>query len=263
MTNTFPPIKTPGFIRLALEARAPFEFAAGAFAAPLLMNLPRGDGHPVIIYPGFLASDFSTGPLRRLLRHLGYRTYGWKQGRNLTPSQAVFDTAIEQIKTIHQKRGQKVSLVGWSLGGLYARELAKLEPDLVRMVVSLGSPFAGSPKSTNASMLFQWINGKNAKVVQYSPESLRQAPPVPTTSIYSRFDGVVPWQLSFEPASPTTESIEISMTSHAGMGVNPLVLSALADRLAQPEGQWQRYKSEGLRRLAYRTSPLPTATAVA
>lgn len=248
-------IKPPGFLKIALEARAPFEFAASALMAPALLSLPQGDGHPVIVYPGFLATDFSTQPLRRLLRHLGYQTYGWEQGRNLTPSEELFDLALTQISKMRALHSAKVSLVGWSLGGLYARELAKRDPSLIRSVVSLGSPFAGSASATNASRLFRWINGKQPQVVRISRDELRLPPPVPTTSIYSRSDGIVPWQLSHEPAGAMAESIEIVTASHTGMGVNPLVLGALADRLAQAEGQWRPFELGGMRRFFYR---LPT-----
>ncbi len=249
--------KRPGMLKVALEARAPFEFAASALLAPALLTSPRGDGHPVIVYPGFLASDFSTRPLRRFLRHLGYQAHGWEQGRNLTPNQELFDRALTQIRMLHAENGMKISLVGWSLGGLYARELAKREPEKIRLVVSLGSPFAGSGSATNASRMYRWVNGKQPRSVGISPEALRSPPPVPTTSIYSRTDGVVPWQLSHEPASANAESIEISAASHAGMGVNPWVLAALADRLAQPENQWRPFELKGIRRLFYRLPVVP------
>jgi hypothetical protein len=130
-------------------------------------------------------------------------------------------------------------------------------------VVSLGSPFAGSASATNASRLFRWINGKQPQVVRISREQLRLPPPVPTTSIYSRSDGIVPWQLSHEPAGAMAESIEIVAASHSGMGVNPLVLGALADRLAQPEGQWQPFELSGMRRFFYRLPHLDVAQAAA
>jgi hypothetical protein len=241
-------VAPPGWMRLALEARAPFEFAASALAAPLLLSSPQGDGHSVIVYPGFIASDMSTNPLRRLLRWLNYQTYGWGQGRNLNPSEEVFDKAHEGIRQIYEKSGRKVTLVGWSLGGLYARELAKREPDLVRQVVTLGSPFGGTQK-TNASKLFEWLNDGRPRI-KISQEELRTPPPVPTTSIYSRSDGVVPWQYSVDTIGPLTENIELE-ASHMGLGVNPLVLHALADRLSQPEGQWKPFERSGMRRFAY------------
>ena len=174
--------------------------------------------------------------------------------------EALFDVALEQIRRLHAKHGAKVGLVGWSLGGLYARELAKREPERVRFVVSLGSPFADSAGATNASRLFKWVNGKQPQAVRITREALRSPPPVPTTSIYSRTDGVVPWRLSHEPASLKAESIQIDSSSHAGMGVNPLVLGALADRLAQPEDQWMPFELKGMRRFFYR---LPNVQPVA
>ncbi len=127
-------------------------------------------------------------------------------------------------------------------------------------VIKLGSPFADSAGATNASRLFKWVNGKQPQAVRISREALRSPPPVPTTSIYSRTDGVVPWRLSHEPASPKAESIQIDSSSHAGMGVNPLVLGALADRLAQPEDQWKPFELRGMRRFFYR---LPNVRPVA
>jgi pimeloyl-ACP methyl ester carboxylesterase len=242
-------VRAPSLFKLALEARAPLEFAAGLAAFPLLANQRRGDGHPVIVYPGFMASDISTGPLRAWLGWLGYDTYGWEQGRNLNPSPEVFAQARERIRSLHARHGRTISLVGWSLGGLYARELAKLEPDLVRSVVSLGSPFVGSMKATNAYRLFQLLNRSKAQA-NIPLHDLHVPPPMPTTSIYSRSDGIVAWQCSVQAAGPQAESIEVH-ASHTGMGVNPLVLHALADRLAQSEGQWKPFERTGLRRVAY------------
>jgi pimeloyl-ACP methyl ester carboxylesterase len=245
-------VRAPNVFKLALEARAPFEFAAGIAALPLLANQRRGDGHPVIVYPGFMASDISTGPLRMLLGWLGYLPHGWHQGRNLNPSPEVFEQARAQIRAVYAQSGRKVSLVGWSLGGLYARELAKLEPDAVRSVVSLGSPFAGSMQATHARRLFDILN--RGKVQAKIPlHRLHESPPVPTTSIYSRTDGIVAWQSSVQEAGHQTESIEVQ-SSHTGMGVNPLVLHALTDRLAQAEGQWKPFERSGLRRVVYPNS---------
>lgn len=242
-------VRAPNLIKLALEARAPLEFAAGLAAFPLLANQRRGDGHPVIVYPGFMATDISTGPLRAWLGWLGYDTFGWEQGRNLNPSPEVFAQARERIRALHARHGRKISLVGWSLGGLYARELAKLEPDAVRSVVSLGSPFAGSMQATNAYRLFQLLNRSKTQA-SIALQDLHLPPPMPTTSIYSRSDGIVAWQCSVQAAGPLAESIEVH-ASHTGMGVNPLVLHALADRLAQTEGQWSPFERSGLRRMAY------------
>ena len=207
----------------------------------------------MLVYPGFLAGDFSTRPMRRLLRSLGHDALGWGQGRNLGPSVGkqgdTVERALDNIKAVHARSGRKVSLVGWSLGGLFARELAKLAPEAVRAVVTLGSPFAGPPGATNADRLYQWLHrGKPSQGP--SQRNLLQPPPVPTTSIYSRSDGVVAWQCSVQTAAAMAESIEVQ-ASHMGLGVNPMALYALADRLAQPEGQWQPFARSGWRRFFY------------
>ena len=242
-------VRAPGWLRLALESRAPLELAASVAAWPLLAGSPRGDGHPVLVYPGFVASDVSTAPLRRLLRALGHDAHGWGQGRNLSPSPEVLDRALERIQELHRKHGRKLSLVGWSLGGLYARELAKRAPQAVRCVVSLGSPFTGPSRATNAWRLFDLINRGKPRV-ERSRDELRAPPPVPTTSIYSRSDGIVAWQCSVEQAGPLAENIEVQ-ASHTGLGLNPLVMHALADRLAQPEGLWKPFERTGLRSLIF------------
>lgn len=242
--------RPPGWLRLALESRAPIEFGASLAALPWLAASPRGDGHPVLVLPGFMASDVSTRPLRRLLRWLGHDAQGWSLGRNLGPRDSVLPALHARVRALADLHGGPVSLVGWSLGGVYARELAKALPDAVRDVVTLGTPFAGSPRSTNAWRLYQWVNGRGAPVPR-GFEALRTPPPVPTTSIWSRSDGVVAWQCSVERTGPLAENIVVA-ASHAGLGVNPLALHALADRLAQPAGAWRPFERRGLRRWLYR-----------
>ena len=243
------PIKAPGLMKLLLEARAPFEYAASLAAAPWLLSAPRGDGHAVLVYPGFLVTDFSTRPLRRLLRTLGHDAHGWGQGRNVGPRGDTLQQALQRIEDLHRSSGRKLSLVGWSLGGLYARELAKQAPHAVRAVVTLGSPFAGPMQANNAWRTYQWVH-RHRPPEPPSRAELQTPPPVPTTSIYSRSDGVVAWPCSLQVAGPMSESIEVA-ASHLGLGVNPLALYALADRLAQPEGQWRAFDRSGLRATVY------------
>jgi pimeloyl-ACP methyl ester carboxylesterase len=247
--NADSPVQAPGLLRMALEARAPLEYAAGLLAAPWLLSAPRGDHHAVIVYPGFLASDFSTRPLRRLLRMLGHDARGWGQGRNLGARAGTLERALENLRSVHAATGRTVSLVGWSLGGLYARELAKMAPDCVRIVVTLGSPFTGPPQATNAWRLYQWLHREQGPALRL-PEELTTPPPQPCTSIYSRSDGVVAWPCSLQSPGYRIENIEVP-ASHAGLGVNPLALYALADRLAQHEGAWQPFVPRGAWRRLY------------
>jgi pimeloyl-ACP methyl ester carboxylesterase len=234
----------PAWWKVALEARAPWELAALLASLPWLRRLPPGDGHPVIVFPGLGVADFSTLPLRRFLCDLGYDARPWQQGFNFGPRAGVLAACLAQLRELHQQHGQQVSLVGWSLGGIYARELAKEVPDLVRCVITLGSPFAGHPRATNAWRLFEWVSGQSA----HDPaviDTIRTTPGVPTTSIYSRTDGVVAWPCSLNPASPRSENIEVA-ASHMGMAMNPVSLYAVADRLAQDPQRWRPFAPAGV-----------------
>jgi len=238
-------LKAPGLFQLALEARAPLELWSSILSSPFLSQVQKGDGQPVVVFPGLAAWDFSTYPMRRFFEHLGYPSYGWDQGLNAGPRDGVLAACRQRIIDIHAKHGRSVSLVGWSLGGLYAREMAKLLPGRVRQVVTLGSPFAGNVQATHAWRLFEVLSGHNSRDPQLH-KRLRTAPNVPTTSIYSKSDGVVAWQCSVQSGGKQTENIEVS-ASHFGIGMNPCSLFALADRLAQPEGKWQAFHRGGFR----------------
>lgn len=233
----------PGLMRLAMEMRAPWELGIALAAFPFMRNAPAGDGHPVLVFPGLAAGDVTTLVIRRFLKELGYEAYAWEQGLNFGPRPGVLEACVDRIKQLRTSHGRTVSLVGWSLGGVYARELAKMMPNDVRLVVSLGSPFTGSPKATNAWRVYQLVSGeKDIDAARFA--ALRETPTVPTTSIFSRTDGVVAWQCSVEQETARSENIEVH-ASHVGMGLNPTALYAIADRLAQPEGAWQRFDREG------------------
>jgi pimeloyl-ACP methyl ester carboxylesterase len=221
-----------------------WEFGALLPSWPLLARAPQGDGHAVLVFPGLSANDATTVPLRHYLQKLGYKPWGWEQGFNFGPRAGVVDEAKDKLTRTFEATGRKVSLIGWSLGGVYARELAKELPHLVRCVITLGTPFAGSHKSTNAWRIYQLASGRNIER-EAEGYDLPTAPPVPTTSIYTRSDGVVAWQGSVQapsPANPHTENIEV-LASHIGLGVNPSVWWAVADRLAQAEGAWKPFAS--------------------
>jgi pimeloyl-ACP methyl ester carboxylesterase len=234
-----------------LEGRAFSEFGAFLGALPLLSLAPRGDGHPVLVLPGLVASDVSTRPLRSFLSNRGYAVSGWRQGRNLGLRDGVQASMVKLVKELNDKHGRKVSLVGWSLGGLYARQLAKMMPDRVRSVITLGSPFAGDPKSTNAWRIYEIASGQRAdQADERFGGSLAQTPPVPTTAIFSRTDGICAWQGCMEKTTAQSESIEVE-SSHCGMGHHPAVVYAVAERLAQPEGAWKPFDRSGWRSLVY------------
>jgi len=243
-------LRAPGAFLLALEGRAPLEFGATLAAWPLLKNAPRGDGHAVIVFPGLGAGDLTTVPLRNFLTAQGYDTYGWDLGLNFGPREGVLQKSMDRVQQIHRDTGQTVSLIGWSLGGIYAREFAKAMPDDIRSVITLGTPFAGDPKATNAWRFYEFASGHKLE----DPEllhHLKEAPPVPTTSIFSRTDGVVSWPLSLQRESRQAENIEV-IASHIGLGMNPAALYAVADRLAQVEGGWQKFDRSGWRQWFFR-----------
>jgi pimeloyl-ACP methyl ester carboxylesterase len=235
-------LKAPNALLMALEARAPWEYGASFFAAPWLRKAPAGDGHPVVVFPGLAATDTSTAPLRGFLKERGYLTKGWELKRNLG-RKGVLEESAARVHKLHLETKRKVSLIGWSLGGVYAREIAKFHPDDVRCVITLGTPFTGHPKATNAWRVYQMASGEKLDNHVLLAQ-VRVAPPVPTTSIFSRTDGVVAWKCSLQAPSRHTESIEV-VASHVGMGFNPATWYAVADRLAQPEGAWKPFERDG------------------
>jgi pimeloyl-ACP methyl ester carboxylesterase len=225
---------------------------AGLFTAmlpQLLACAPRGDGHPVLVIPGFLAGDKSTAPLRRGLRHLGYEVRGWGLGRNVGPRSAGSDGGklTQRIAELHEQTGRTVSLVGWSLGGVLARITAAKEPAGVRQVITLGSPFAGSPRATNAWRLYEKVSG--APLGSAGQDALmrtaRRSLAVPSTAIFSRADGICAWEICRGASSALSENIEVH-GSHCGLGANPSVFLAIADRLAQRETSWAPFEPQAL-----------------
>ena len=160
-SDTPPPerLRAPGLGLLLAEARGIFEFNASLLLSPLLMRAPRGDGHPVLMLPGFLASDLSMAPMRRYLRELGYDSYAWRMGRNTGGVSRMRVALHDRLAEIHAATGRKVSIVGWSLGGVYARDLALQAPEMVRCVVTLGSPFANDVRASIVPRLYDLLSG--------------------------------------------------------------------------------------------------------
>ncbi|MCP4616744.1 MAG: alpha/beta hydrolase [Bradyrhizobium sp.] len=239
----------PSRLLLALELRGILELQAFFASYPLLRRAPRGDGHPVLVLPGLAASDASTELLRGYLRAQGYAAHGWKQGANRGPRPGVEAGMDSRLAELAGRYRRKVSLIGWSLGGIYAREMARRAPELVRQVITLGSPFANEPKASNAWRLYEVLSERS---VDDWPdrEAMKAPPPVPSTAIYSRTDGIVAWQGCLERGSARTQNIEVE-GSHCGLGHNPAALYAIADRLAMPEGEWWPFDRGGLRSVLY------------
>ncbi len=244
-------VKPPSRWLMALEARALFEFYGYLLTLPILQQMPRGDGHPVLVLPGFGTGDWYMLPLRMFLKTRGYAPHGWGIGLNLGYKEELPVRLEKRLRELNERYGRKVSLIGWSLGGIYARELARARSRMVRFVIALGSPFAGSPKATNIWKLYEYVSGH--KLDDRDPEKvceMQTPPPVPTTSIYSRTDGVAASECCVENVAPKCENIEVP-GSHCGLAHNPIVLWAIADRLAQPDEKWRPFERTGLRRFFY------------
>lgn len=224
--------------------RVLLEMTSLMYAWPLLAGAPRGDGQPVMVLPGFMGGDESTVILRRYLARLGYRPVAWGLGQN-SGSLEIQERLFHRFQTVADEYDRRVSLIGQSLGGVYARELARQFPELVRQVVTLGSPFASQgPESTNAlvARLFQYLSGmSHDEMRDQMLDFAAEPPPVPSTAIYSKADGVVHWSACLEYEGYQAENIEV-LGSHTGMAMNPLVFHVLADRLAQPEGAWRPFR---------------------
>ncbi len=249
-------------LTLAEGPRVLAEIASLLSAAPFLYNAPRGDGHPVLVMPGFGAGDRSTSVIRGFLGTMGYKAQQWKLGTNLGPMMSDLPVRLAaRLDEVFADNGeQPVSLVGWSLGGVYARMLAQLYPDKVRQVITLGSPFATSSPSTSAYGFAQTL--RDLPLEQISSNNLRllagePLPNIPSTAIFSKSDGIVPWKIASQQPSDIAENIEV-YSSHLGLGFNSAVLYALSDRLANPAGKWQPFKRSGWKSYVYGPARLET-----
>jgi pimeloyl-ACP methyl ester carboxylesterase len=195
-------------------------------------SLPRGDGHPVVVFPGLGVSGAATSVLRVRLLHLGYEVYDWEQGINTGPG-ANFSEWIrlleEHLQRIYAQHGRRISLIGWSLGGIYARELGKRHPRLIRQVVTLATPFGDNPEAINAMNIFAPLNGEVPDLA--AADRVEAESSVPSTSIYSQTDGIVAWQACVGPESKRHRNIEVNGVSHMGMTTHPDVLQVLAQLL--------------------------------
>lgn len=228
-------VPPPGLALLAEAPRAAFGLGELAAHWPALRRLPRGDGRAVLVLPGLSNSDRSNLVMRAFLRRLGYRAYGWGLGRNLGVRSigTEAERLIARIAAIHAETGEKVTLVGVSLGGIMARIAAHRRPDLVREVVTISSPFAGPPSATNVWRPFEWLTGEritDAAVAERLEEAV-QPLPVPSTAIWSRSDGFVNGLICHTAEG---RAIEVR-SSHLLVQMRAEVLRAIAEVLAGGE----------------------------
>ena len=227
-------------LRVTEWPRGSREYAAALTAGDLVDRWPHGDGHPVLVLPGFLSGESSTRFLRRVLQRLGYTAYDWELGRNYGLRRDMEQTFEQTLQRLASEHGRTVSIVGWSAGGILAREIARRVPDKTRMVITLGAPFRGNHKATHAWRLYSMVN-RGPELEEAMSEASRRAREepltVPTTCVYSRVDGIVAWECCTSLPAPLTENVEVT-SSHVGFGHNLEALYVVADRLALPEGRW-------------------------
>ncbi len=237
-------ISAPHVSTQLMEVVWPLEAAWFVALSPLLRRLGRGDGHPVLILPGFTASDVSTQRLRRILRANGYHAHGWRLGRNIGPSEQIVAGIRDRLAELAERHQRPVSLIGWSLGGIFARALARERPDLVRQVIVLVSPFRiTEDDSSSLDRIYERMAHRHDGDLDVMDRHEHERPPlsVPSTSIYTRTDGMVAWQLCIDEVGPRSENIEI-YASHIGVLFNPSAVYVILDRLRQPEGRWRPFQ---------------------
>jgi pimeloyl-ACP methyl ester carboxylesterase len=250
-TTTVSPPST--LLALSEGWRALLEASALLPSMPFLRSMPRGDGHPVYLLPGFMADSQSTAMLRRWLDNLGYNAVPWGFGRNLGPRGILLERLIVTVGDLAREHGQPVSLIGQSLGGVYAREIAKVIPKQVRQVITLGAPFRQTDTNGTApavARLFEMATGEKADDLKREMGDISRPAPVPSTAIYSRTDGIANWKTCIEEETPYTDNVEV-YASHCGMGFNPAIYYVIGDRLAQPADKWRKFERSGVRCFIY------------
>ncbi|GAA5183192.1 alpha/beta hydrolase [Niveibacterium umoris] len=261
MTTRHSHTGAPHTLHSLIEPRALLEIAALPAGLPLLASAERGDGHPVLLLPGFLGDEGSMIALKIFLRNRGYDVHTWGLGRNLGFQTRQANALQQKIRFMHFKSGRKVSLVGWSLGGLFALYGATAAPECVRSIVTLGSPVTMGAEGSQSPPLVKAIYrliahplGPNGHLAQPKAKDLRQAKtlPIPMSCLYSLSDGVIPPQEATIDGNPEIhENIRVP-GSHLGLGFNAVVMNIVADRLSQPEGDWKPFKPTGLGGRLYR-----------
>lgn len=248
-------MKRPPLLAALIEpVRAGGEFATTTVLIPMMPMLPQGDGHPVLVLPGFMGADGSTNRARSFLSRLDYPAYPWGLGRNLGPTAQVMAGLPRLLESTYRQHGRRVSIVGWSLGGVYARYLASRFPDMIRVIVTLGSPVHPEVEAvSNASALYNRLKQFHVDDIELF---VGGAPlPVPVTAVFTQSDSIVSWETCIISESPNSENLRVS-GSHTGLGFNPAVLHIVADRLAQPERHWEPFEiPRPYRRIIRRLAP--------
>lgn len=255
------PLTKPNFsaagalFSMAEGSRAVSELVA--FIATEKFVAPRqvGESKPVLVLPGFTAGDSSTRPLRRVLVERGYGAYGWQLGVNVGPTRKAIDGLGAQLTRIAEAHGQRVSVVGWSLGGLFGRDLAVRFPNHVDRLITLASPMdLVDDRQSRARAIYRWSARFHDPAYRLDAWTSQRAPEsIPSTSIYSRSDGVIHWTTCLLPPSALWENVEV-IGSHNGLGHNVLALRVVLDRLAVAADEWKPFHRPSKLRWCYPTT---------
>jgi pimeloyl-ACP methyl ester carboxylesterase len=258
MAKTSRPTRAPNkALYLTDYARSAWDIGALSTTLPALARAPRGDGHAVLVIPGLGASDMSTLILRRFLSTLGYATYGWELGRNIGPTARVVRGLPERLHEFRARHDGPVSVIGRSLGGIFARQLGRRHPDVIRQVITLASPIRlKDHEHSNARRAYELLEKRHTETIQLPLEAGLEPLPVPATSVYTRLDGIVAWRACLDQPSRHAENVEV-YASHFGIGNHPAALWVIADRLTQAPGKWAPFRPPPRWRGAY---PTPIAT---
>jgi len=227
-----PTCQPPSKLNSFREISSPIDWFKTLSKLPKLLKLPKGDGRPIVLVPGYLADHLSMWPLQRYLHKMHYNAYHWELGRNRGKVDQDIVRLGERVMQLSAALDQQpITLIGWSLGGVLSREVARLYPEAVREVITLGTPITGGPKYTAVGKRYAKRNNLNLdefeqQVLARNQIGFRQ----PVTSIFSKTDGVVGWQASVDVYNAHARNIEVNGT-HLGLGINPKVWEIIVNTL--------------------------------
>ena len=233
-----------------LHALQPFRRFMKTVARPVKVTrtgrIYLGEGQAVIVCPTFRRGPESTAVFRGTLEEAGFAVYDWGLGYDMGPGAIRLSSCLrrleERVIDVVEAQGQPVSIIGWGLSGIYAREVAKRVTPLVRQVITLGTPFNAAADLQRQCVMLRALDGDSLRLEPAVRQRLRQRPPVPCTSIFSRNDDVVPWALSLDTETATSENVALDGLRHHDLPSDPKVLEVVTYRLSQPDGVWQAFK---------------------
>ena len=216
--------------KLAKELASVLQVPRLALRSPKIMSLPKGD-ETVMVFPGWSTSDLFMLPIRSSLRTLGHTAVGWGFGFNSGEVEGMLPSIVNTVRHRVSKAGKPIALIGWSLGGVLAREVTRDHPELVSQVITLATPVFGGPKYTRGASAYtdEYVNYLDDLVAERNEIPIER----PITAIYSKADAVVDWRACIDTFSPMVENIEVR-SPHVGIMIDPDAWEIIANKLASP-----------------------------